>query len=263
MVEGQAPHRTLIRLRISGAVLGLLLAGSAAAQPPCASWPEEPNPLPTVRDADPVRARWAALRVRELDAAAHAVEARDPARARALWQRASCLAPADADLSRKARAILPAVTLHRPSIERGLMLPDTADAWSSLALPIAVATRAPAPAPAPASTRRAVARPTPAPTDSAAMGLVDETAAHVRAARFEAALASADRARRDSASLAPRTRAALEVWAATAALALGRDDDAKASLGRALDAEPNLRLDSATSPKVRRALDAVRAERKQ
>jgi hypothetical protein len=159
VVEGQAPHRTLIRLRISGAVLGLLLAGSAAAQPPCASWPEEPSPLPTVRDADPLRARWAALRVRELDTAARALEARDPARARALWQHASCLAPADGDLARRARAILPAVTLHRPSIERGEEMPDAQDAWSSLAAPIAVATRAPAPAPA--STRRAVARTAP------------------------------------------------------------------------------------------------------
>ncbi|HEX5066547.1 MAG TPA: hypothetical protein VFY49_10560 [Myxococcota bacterium] len=217
--------------------------------------------MPTVRDADPLRARWAALRVRELDVAAHALEARDPARARALWQHASCLAPADVDLARRARAIIPAVTLHRPSIERGEQMPDALDAWSSLAAPIAVATRAPAPASTP--TRQAVARTAPAPANSAAMGLVDETAAHVRAARFEAALASADRARREGASLAPRTRAALEIWAATAALALGREDDAKASLGRALDAEPNLRLDSATSPKVRRALDAVRAERKQ
>jgi hypothetical protein len=84
----------------------------------------------------------------------------------------------------------------------------------------------------------------------------------VRAARFDAALASAERARSHGA-LSPRTRAALEVWAATAALALGREDEARASLARALDAEPGLRLDSATSPKVRRALDAVRAERAQ
>lgn len=255
MVEGQAPHRTRIRLRTACAVFGLLLAGSAAAQAPCAPWPEDPTPLPTVHDADPLRARWAALRLRELYAAARALEARDPARARALWQHASCLAPADADLARRARAVIPAVSLHRPPIERGGVMPEASDAWTSLEAPIAVA--------APAPIRRATVRPSAPPADAAAMALVDETAANVRAARFEAALTSANRARADGASLAPRTRAALEVWAATAALALGREDEARASLGRALDAEPNLRLDSATSPKVRRAFDAVRAERRQ
>jgi hypothetical protein len=238
-------------------VFGLLLAGSGAAQPPCAPWPEDPSPLPTVHDADPLRARWASLRIRELDAAARAFEARDPARARALWQHASCLAPKDGELARRARAPIPAVTLHRPSIERGEVMPEAPDAWSSLAAPIAVA------APTRSSAPRTASRPASPPASAAAMALVDETAANVRAARFEAALTSADRARRDGASLAPRTRAALEIWAATAALALGREDEARASLGRALDAEPNLRLDSATSPKVRRALDAVRAERRQ
>jgi hypothetical protein len=256
VVEGQAAHRTGNPLRTACAVFGLLLAGSAAAQPPCAPWPGEPNPLPSVRDADPLRARWAALRIRELDAAARALEARDPARARALWQHASCLAPADGDLARRARAVIPAVSLHRPSIERGDVMPEASDAWASLAAPIAVA------GPARAPVRRPAAAPSAPPANAAATRLVDETAAHVRAARFEAALSSAERARREGASLAPRTRAALEVWAATAALALGREDDARASLARALDAEPNLRLDSATSPKVRRALDAVRAERR-
>jgi len=114
-----------------------------------------------------------------------------------------------------------------------------------------------------AGSRRARAGPRAAP--AAADALVAETAADVRAARFDAALSSAERARHELTRLqreqrAPRT-AQLEVWAATAELALGRDAAAQDSLRRALDAEPSLKLDPETSPKVRRALDAVRQER--
>jgi hypothetical protein len=116
-----------------------------------------------------------------------------------------------------------------------------------------------------------VATPVPTPSRAtAALGaevdaLLTETANHVRAARFDAALDSAQRARSDLTGLPGRARrprsARLEVWAATAELALGRDADARASLARALDADPSLRLDATTSPKVRRALEDVRAER--
>ena len=55
-------------------------------------------------------------------------------------------------------------------------------------------------------------------------------------------------------------RARADVVAATAQVALGRDDEARRSFERALAADPALRLDPATtSPKVRRAFDAARA----
>jgi len=256
VVEGQAPLRTAICLRIAGAVAAWLLGGAAAAQSPCAPWPDEPKPLPTVLDNDPTRARWATLRIRELSAAALALDPDDPARARSIWGHAACLAPGDADLARRSRATLPAVTVHRPEVLRGEVLLAGHDPWRSLEAPVAVS--------APQAPARAARVAAPAPSPAAADALVAETAANVRAAHFDAALSSADRARRELTGLqreqrAPRT-AQLEVWAATAELALGRDDAAHASLRRALDADPSLKLDPQTSPKVRRALDAVRQE---
>jgi hypothetical protein len=246
------------------ALAGAVLAGSASAQAPCAPWPGEPRPLPGLRDADAFRARWAALRVRELSAAARELEAEDPARAQAFWQHASCIAPGDPELARRAAQPRPAVVVHRPALARGGPAPATGDAWDSLSAPIRVAAAgAPRAEPPP---RRPAAR-TAASTTAEADALVEETAAHVRAARFDAALSSAERARRSIAALPRDARAArsarLEVDAAAAALALGREDDARASLARALDASPSLRLDAAVSPKVRRALETVRAERAQ
>ena len=256
VVEGQAPLRTAFCLRIAGAVAAWLLAGSAAAQAPCAPWPEEPKPLPTVLDNDPTRARWATLRIRELSAAALAFAPEDPARARSIWAHAACLSPGDADLARRSREALPAVTVHRPELLRGEVLLAGNDPWRSLAAPIAVSGPQP-----PARPARA---PAPAPSPASADALVAETAANVRAARFDAALTSAERARHELTGLqreqrAPRT-AQLEVLAATAELALGRDGPAHESLRRALDADPSLKLDPETSPKVRRALEAVRQE---
>ncbi|HXK22520.1 MAG TPA: hypothetical protein VMS55_07580 [Myxococcota bacterium] len=256
MVEGQAPLRTAMGLRIAAAVAVWLLGGAASAQAPCEPWPEEPRPLPTVLDTDPTQARWATLRIRELSAAAIALDPDDPARARSIWAHAACLAPGDADLERRSRAPLPAVTVHRPELLRGEVLLAGHDPWRSLSAPVAVSGP-----PQPARVARAPA-PSPGPSPAAADALVAETEANVRAARFDAALSSAERARRELTGLqraqrAPRT-AQLEVWAATAELALGRDDEAYASLRRALDAEPSLKLDAETSPKVRRALDAVR-----
>ena len=238
---------------------GTLLAGPAAAERPCAPWPDEPTPLPSVRDADVLRARWATLRLRELDAAARALEPGDPARARVLREHATCIASGDAALAGRAAESLPAVTVHRPELTRRDSEPAPGDAWASLSAPIGVgAAERAAPTPRPAA-RAATAG------TAAVDALVAETAEHVREARFEAALASAERARHAVAAL-PRTERAgrsarLEVSAATAALALGRDAEARASLSRALDANPALELDAATPPKVRRALEAVRAER--
>jgi len=258
VVEGQAPLRAAIGLRLAGAVAAWLLSGSAAAQAPCAPWPDEPKPLPTVLDNDATRARWATLRLRELSAAALALDPDDPARARSIWVHAACLAPGDTDLARRSLATLPAVTVHRPELLRGEVTLAGHDPWRSLSAPVAVSVPQP-----PARAARPPAAPPP-PSTAAADALVAETAANVRAARFDAALSSAERARRELTTLpqkkrAPRT-AQLEVLAATAELALGRDDAAHASLRRALDADPSLKLDPDTSPKVRRALEAVRQE---
>jgi hypothetical protein len=90
---------------------------------------------------------------------------------------------------------------------------------------------------------------------------LDSIQEHLRGARFEQALARAERGRRDlGESASPQRLAELEVLAATAALALDRKEDAAASLRRALAADPMLTLDPMqTPPKVRRAFDRVRA----
>jgi hypothetical protein len=99
--------------------------------------------------------------------------------------------------------------------------------------------------------------------------LLAETEERLRGARFEEALRSAAEAREElgevsqTAERRPR-EARLEVLAATALLALGREDDAQRSLGRAIAANPELTLDPMkTSPKVIRALAAARAEREE
>jgi hypothetical protein len=85
----------------------------------------------------------------------------------------------------------------------------------------------------------------------------------VRSARFEEALVDVPGLRKQLAVApagSPRTNLIVqtEVLAATAELALGRATGAEASLERALDADPDLVLDPATTPrKVLRAFDAV------
>jgi hypothetical protein len=86
----------------------------------------------------------------------------------------------------------------------------------------------------------------------------------LRQARFEEALALVERARRQLPAEAGlrETRVSLEIVAATASLALGREGDARASFGRALEEAPNLELDPAVhSPKVYRLFQSVREAR--
>ncbi|MDJ0848137.1 MAG: hypothetical protein QNK04_07160, partial [Myxococcota bacterium] len=119
----------------------------------------------------------------------------------------------------------------------------------------------PAPPPDPQARLRAAAA-------SRAAVLVAEGESSLRQARFEEALGRAIAARD---ALAPidrhpevePLRAAAEVLAATAQVALGDDAGAQESFARALAAEPSLRLDPmTTSPKVLRVLDAARASAK-
>jgi hypothetical protein len=86
----------------------------------------------------------------------------------------------------------------------------------------------------------------------------------LRNARFELALEWVERGRRLLASQGPareppEQRAQLEVLAATAEIALGREEAARESLERALRAQAGLSLDPAVhSPKVVRLLESVR-----
>jgi hypothetical protein len=240
-------------------VLGLLAAGARAAEP-CAPWPGEPLPLPSVSDPDELRQRWAVLRARELAEAAAALEERSPLRAHELWRRTLCFDPVSSAAQAGLRRT-PVVAVHAPPVVGREPGAAPEDAWQGLSHPLLV--RDP-PKPTPAPVARA---PKPvAPDTSAFDRAFRELEAHVREAQFEAALASADQGRAAAARLGshadPARTAKLEVLAATAALALGRADAASQSFARALDADPGLKLDPAsTPPKVMRALDAARAER--
>ena len=246
--------KTSSRHRSACALALLALSAPLLARADCAPWPDEPRPLPTLEDRDALRARWARLRLREISEMARALAEQDPVQARALWTHALCIAPDDPEATQGASRRIAGVAVYRPTVLRAEQARAVEDAWESLGDPIEI-----------------VATPVPTPSRAnAALGaevdaLLTETANHVRAARFDAALDSAQRARSDLAGLPGRARrprsARLEVWTATAELALGRDADARASLARALDADPSLRLDATTSPKVRRALEDVRAER--
>lgn len=232
-------------------------AAARAAESDCAPWPGEPSALPTVASPDSVLARWATLRAAELAAMARAGESASPARANRLWRHVLCLDPASAD-AKAALEQARLVHVHRPDVVvgRGASAPEAGTVQLRLDDPIRVVSReprAPAPSTTPPSdwTR----------TDAALRGAEGK----LREADFEAALASAQRVARQlgDSNADPggrERRARAEVVAATAQVALGREDEARRSFERALQADPGLRLDPATtSPKVRRAFDAALA----
>jgi predicted Zn-dependent protease len=233
----------------AGCLLLELVAAPAPARP-CDPWPGEPDPLPTSSDADELRAQWAELRALELVRAAVAFETPDPAEAQRLLNRALCFDPGRESVHREL-ARLALVRVHRPDVVRGSPVGagDT-DAWATLDRAIVLQTSGPPERPAGATLARTDAR-------------LADLAAQVQAARFEVALETAARARRDVRGLPRQERlpraVRLEVLTATAQLALGRDDDARASLERALEVDPGLELDPrVTSPKVLRALEGAR-----
>lgn len=96
-----------------------------------------------------------------------------------------------------------------------------------------------------------------------------DTDESLRNARFEEALVDARRARSllrglDSQPGVAERRARVETLSAMAEVALGRDDAARASFARALDADPLMALDPNTvSPKVLRAFEEARAGSRQ
>lgn len=219
---------------------------NAAAADPCAPWPGEPSPLPRVDAADEMLQRWARLRVRELESAARALEATAPMRAHRLWRRVLCLDAAN-DAAAAGIARTPLVAVHEPVLVTRRTPDEVGDAWAGLSRPLEVHFPRPSPP-----------EPAPQPTADFAARLA-ELEQRVKSARFEEALSDAVEVRR--AAPGPGERARVEVLAATAALALGRREEADVHLGLALAEQPDLALDPATTPpKVRRALDRVRAE---
>jgi hypothetical protein len=269
-----------------------LPTGAGASGDRCVSWPGEPSPLPGRGDADPRLARWAVLRADELALAAQRLEAQRPVDAHRVWQHVACLDPRSS-LASEGLARTTPVRVHRPELvaSRGpAALPVAADVSGALAAldqPIAVpepalASRLPPPraaAPPPVAEAETTRAPRAAPVaesegeasvpaDAALLDLVDQEIAHsaalLRGARFEEAIDAAGKARADLRGLTPtppirRRRARVEVVAATAAVALGRDAEAREAFRRALSDDPDLELDAATSPKVRRVFESARA----
>ena len=251
MTHGQAQRRRIATgLAAVGALLALGSAPRAALAERCEPWPGEPSPLARTDSSDDLRARWAVLRVSELSQAARELEASHPARAHRLWQRVLCLDPTNGEATEGLHRS-PLVQLHRPRIRQGRPEIPPGDAFAGLGVELAVATPR---ADANRAARRAVER------------ALSTAADHVRNARFEEAMTSVSEGRaamgRLGRAATPSQRAQLETLHATAAIALGRNAEAQASFGRALDAKPDLTLDPVeTSPKVRRAFEAVRAAR--
>lgn len=246
-----------------GCVLAAALAVSAfVADAPaaelCAPRPGQPTPLPRVDDVDPFRARWSALRVRELGARARELELNDPLRAHGFWIRAACLAPGLALVSNGVARTAPART-HRPRVVvSSAPMPPRDDPWLSLGDPVVVVrARGPFISLEERSRARAVIL-------LEIDGLMSQVEERVRRARFDEALTVAgttrvalDEMRKDS-DLPPRW-VKLEVLQATAELALGLTAAARASMRRALVADPTLSLDPATtSPKVLRVFESIR-----
>jgi hypothetical protein len=243
---------------------GTLAATAGAASGPCAPWSGEIEPLPSVSDPDPLRAAWARLRAEQLAETARDLEPRSRALAHRLWRHASCLDPERADVVHALARTAP-VRWFRPPIlgvelvdvgkERGLPDPVSESSWD-LGEPIHVFG---ARISAPAEGSEAVPESPPAPLLDAREQLAAAEEA-VRTARFELALERVERGRRflETQGL-PAERARLEVLAATAEIALGQEEAARESLGRALRAQPELSLDPTRhSPKLVRLFEEVR-----
>ena len=248
---------------LSGLLIVSLLLARVAGASSCLAWPGEPTPLPSRDDPDALRGLWAELRVQELVAAARASESAAPLSAQRLWRHVQCLDPSNrtaaAGLERTrvvAVARPPIVALRKPALE-----PAEAVAWTDLGAPLRVRVALPT------ASRKAPRREPPAWDARAADAAIGEAREQLQAARFEEALAAAEQAREKlaGAGAAERRRrdVELDVLTATAQLALGRGDPAQRSLGRALAADPELRLEpSRTPPKVLRALEQARATRR-
>jgi hypothetical protein len=254
--------------RAIAAILGaLLLSGTpaAAAQAEfdrCASWAGEIEPLPSVTDPDPLRAAWAAVRADQLAAAAWKLEPRSRVLANRVWRHAGCLDPDRLDFVHALSRTAPVRWARPPILGADVVavekVPEPVSGWSwDLGKPIRVVvarTRAPEPGSegVPDSFRSPLLE---------AMEAIAAAEKALQEARFERALESVERGRRllETQGVAGQWRAQLEVLAATAEIALGREDAARESLERALRAQSELSLDPARhSPKLVGLFEEVR-----
>jgi len=228
-----APERIVVPV-----LMALLGASAVHAQSPgaesCIAWSGEISPLPSTSSPDAFAARWARLRADELERLARALEGSQPELAYRIWTHVRCLDPQSAGATERLATIRPiAASSPRPFVIR----------------------------PKPAVTERP--KPDFGPVDRA----LEQADQNVAAARFEEAIELAAQARKqlqgrgESGDTLER-RARLEVIVATAQIALGRNDEAKESFGRALEAKPELELDaSLTSPKILQLMAEVRKSR--
>jgi len=254
---------------ILGAALlsGALVTGARAELHLCASWAGEIEPLPSVSDPDPLRAAWAKIRADQLAEAAWKLEPHSRVFANRVWRHASCLDPDRLDFVHALSRTAP-VRWARPPIlgadvvrvEEGEELPKPVSEWSwDLGEPIRVVV-ARTPAPEGIGGVREGFR----PSLLEAMEPIAAAEKALQEARFELALEWVERGRRllethEPALERPGRRAQLEVLAATAEIALGREDAARESLARALRAQSELSLDPARhSPKLVRLFQEVR-----
>ena len=230
--------------------LGDVPAGAAESSP-CLAWPGEPVPLPQINDADPMRARWAALRLTELAREAGRAETTAHVQSQRLWRRVLCLDPRHAGAL---RGFTRSVRIHRPGVRWGkIRAASSAGTWDRFDEEIRVARPRPRPRPDPPAVARA-------------RELVAAGEESLQGARFEEALGRALAARRELEAAAPTSASRslalrVELMAATAQVALGDEAGARKSLGRALALDPELSLNPReVSPKVLSALEAARAE---
>ncbi len=258
--------------RAIAAIFGaLLLLGTPAAVaraelPLCAPWAGEIDPLPSVSDPDPLWAAWAEIRANQLVEAAWKLEPHSRVLANRVWRHASCLDPDRLEFVHALRRTAPVRWARPPILGADLVggekLPEPVTEWSwDPGEPIRVAV-ARTPRSAQGREER-LERFQPSVLEEMDPIAAAENA--LREARFELALEWVERGRRlleaeGPTREGPRRRAQLEVLAATAEIALGREDAARESLKRALRAEPELSLDPARhSPKLVRLFDLVRA----
>lgn len=224
-----------------GLPVAVWLPDARAEPTPCAAWPGEPNPLPSVESTDPFLARWASLRAGELARRVAELEDRDPRAAQDAWEHLRCLDPALAQASRPAAPSTPAVSAPPATREVALTPPPP-----EFAPPVRARSRS-------ASTDWS-------PIDAE----LGEAQALVFGARFDQALEAAERIRPKLAPVedapgASQRRTRLEVLSATAQIALGQYEDARESFARVLAADPAFQLDArSTSPKVLHVFETVR-----
>jgi hypothetical protein len=271
------------QVKRSGFAFCVVLWVAQETQAACEPWPGEPNPLPVTSSQDDFTARFAQLRAAELAALAMQLEPVAPGDAYRVWLHVACLAPERSDAQEGALRTAP-VRIHTPEVVHGLgeaavAAPDLASAFARLDDPVSTvsATRVetalkPVGAPPPRATPAPRGAPVAPPRGSASASpplpvdrLLDEADGLIRQAHFEEALQKAEEARgavpsRGDAAALRQRRVRADVIAGTAQVALGKEADARASFERAIQSDPNLRLDRATtSPKVVRAFDAARA----